>query len=61
MKHVETFMGHTIEYDPVANRRVLQRKAERGEITPRGYWANLVASWHQMDRQEKTEELIEIE
>ena len=59
MKHVETFMGHTSEYDPVADRKRLQGKAERGEINPRGYWANLKASWHQMDATDKAEELKE--
>jgi len=61
MKHIETFMGHIITYDPVEDRRQLQGKAKRGEITPRGFLANLKASWYQMNDQDKAEELIEIE
>lgn len=60
MKHINTFMGVTTEYDPIADRRNLQTKAERGDINPKGYWANLKASWYQMDAADKAEELAEI-
>jgi len=61
MKHISTFMGHTTEYDPVIDRRNLQARAERGEITPIGYWANLKAAWYQMTTADKKEELAEID
>jgi len=57
MERKQTFMGVTTEYDPVKDRNELQQKAEKNEINPRGYWANLKASWHQMTRADKDEEL----
>ena len=61
MKKIETFMGRTVEYDPVKDRGRLQGRVERGEVSARGYWANLRASWYQMDDQDKLEELAELE
>ena len=60
MKRKSTFMGVTTEYDPVEDRKTLCGKAERGEITPTGYWANLRASWFQMDAADKADEFTEL-
>jgi hypothetical protein len=56
MTTTTTFMGVTTTSNNIADRNELQRKAELGLITPKGYLANMRASFSNMSDAEKTEE-----
>ena len=57
MTRQDEFMGQKIEWDLVNDRNKTQAKAEKGHITPTGYWNSLRASFYQMTDVEKAEEL----
>jgi len=57
MTTLTTFMGITTTTNNIADRNELQRKAERGLITPKGYYANMRASYSNMSDAEKNAEL----
>ena len=40
----------------IQKRNELQRQAERGEITPKAYWAALKATWPDMTDEDKDSE-----
>ncbi len=61
MERKTTYLGVTTTTDIVKDRDELQRKAESGLITPRGYWSNLKATWNNMDRSDKAEDLAAIQ
>ncbi len=48
-----TFMNVTTIIDPLTCRNELQKRAEKGLITPSTYWYSLRASWNNMNQEEK--------
>lgn len=61
MKRQDQFMLQKIEWDLVNDRNKMQEKAEKGYITPIGYFNGLRASFCQMTDTEKAEEVKQIE
>ena len=57
MKKKYHFLGQTAEIDILADRRQAQKEAEKGLITPIGYWRYLKSSWNLMDAEDKKTEL----
>lgn len=50
----------TKKTDTIRKRDQLQRRAERGEITPRAYLDALESTWEQMSEEDKAREMKEL-